>query len=173
MIFYNIASVAALAFYNEKTETNFSWGLVGRNFYLNPLLLACVVGLIFQLFEWPIPTAVVRTCSVVGDSAFAIALLGIGSQLAAISAPIQWLEAFVSTTLKCIICPLVGWMIGIWVGLTGVELQVVVLLCAMPSSVSSYVLADQMDGDSDLAASTVIVSTAFSLITLSILLAIT
>ena len=173
VIFYNVASVAALAFYNHQTETAFSWAKVFRNIVFNPLLIACVAGLSVQMIGWKIPTALVRTCEVVGASAFPMALLGIGSQLASIAVSGQWSDSLLATGLKCILCPLIGWLVASWLGLVGVELQVILLLCAMPTAVSSYVLADQMHGDADLAASAVVIGTAFSLVTLSILLALT
>ena len=172
VIFYSATSVAALAVYNEKTEFNFSWGSVWFNILSNPLLVACVFGFAFQQFNWPVPTAAVRTCSVVGGAAFPLALLGIGSQLASISVSGQWFNSIVSSTIKCIVCPIIGWLIGSSIGLTGIELQVILIMCAVPTAVSSYVLADQMNGDADLAASSVVISTTFSLFTLSILLAI-
>ena len=55
-------------------------------------------------------------------------------------------------------------------GLSGAERQVLVVLAAMPTAVSSYVLAEQMNSDAELAASSVAVSTAASMLTLTVLL---
>ena len=55
-----------------------------------------------------------------------------------------------------------------WFG--GAERQVLVILAAMPTAVSSFVLAEQMNSDADLAASSVVVSTAASMLTLTALL---
>jgi predicted permease len=172
VIFYNAASVAALAIYNEQTERKFSWKTVWVNFVFNPLLIACVLGLVVQRIGWIFPTALIRTCEVLGASAFPLALLGIGSQLASISVAGHWTESLIASFFKCVFCPLVGWLVGRWLGLSGVDLQVILILCAVPTAVSSYVLADQMKGDGALAASSVVIGTAISLITLSILLAI-
>jgi len=173
IIFYNVAAVAVLAIYNKESGAKFSWVSVIRNIVFNPLLIACVAGLVVQLSGWEIPTAIERTCVVVGNSAFPLALLGIGSQLASISVSGQWLDALVATSLKCVLCPVVGWLFAALLGLTGVDLQVVVILCATPTAVSSYVLADQMNGDADLAASTVVIGTACSMVTLTLLLSLT
>ena len=122
---------------------------------------------------WHLPKAVVRTCEVVGASAFPMALLGIGSQLVSISVKGQWSLALLPTAIKCIICPLLGWVLGRLLGLTGIELQVTMILCAVPTAVSSYVLAEQMDSDADLAASSVVICTGFSLLTFGVLLSLT
>jgi predicted permease len=172
VIFYNAASVAALAIYNEQSERNFSWKTVGFNFIFNPLLIACVLGLAVQKIGWEIPTALGRTCEVLGASAFPLALLGIGSQLASISVAGHIGESLLASFFKCVFCPMVGWLVGRWAGLSGIDLQVILILCAVPTAVSSYVLADQMKGDGALAASSVVIGTAVSLFTLSVLLAI-
>ena len=52
IIFFNVASVAVLAIYNEDTESNFSWVRVVRNVVSNPILLACLAGLIAQKLAW-------------------------------------------------------------------------------------------------------------------------
>ncbi len=171
VIFYNMAAVGVLAIYNDQTETRFSWRHIALNMITNPLLLACLAGIGVQFIGWKIPTAIVRTCEVVGASAFPMALIGIGSQLASISVGGHWGNSMIAVALKNVLCPIVGWIIGRSLGLEGVELMSILIMCAVPTAVSSYVLADQMKSSPELAASTVVVTTAFSLITLSILLA--
>ncbi len=170
-IFYNGASVLVLAIYNQRTESSFSWKSIFFNIVTNPLLLACLAGLLVQSSGLRIPTAVARTCEVVGASAFPMALVGIGSQLASISVATRWTELLITTGLKNVFCPVIGWLIGRSVGLQGMELLVILILCAVPTAVSSYVLTDQMDGDTELAASSVVIGTACSMVTLSVLLA--
>ncbi len=170
VLFYNVGSVVALAVYHQKTESNVSFGSLAAAIATNPLIWACVGGALFQIMAWPLPTAVVRTCEVVGASAFPMALLGIGSQLVSISIKGKWSRAMIPTLIKSIVCPLIGWILGRLVGLAGIELFVTVILCAAPTAVSSYVLAEQMDSDADLAASSVVICTAFSLLTLGVLL---
>ncbi len=170
ILFLNVGSVVALATYNGKTEKQVSIGITLVEIAKNPLIWACIGGALFQFSEWSLPTAIVRTCSVVGASAFPIALLGIGSQLISIPSSKGWKATVVPALIKCVVCPLIGLGIATLFGLTGSALQATVILCAMPTAVSGYVLADQMEGDADLAAGTVVVSTAVSLPTLAILI---
>ena len=170
IIFFNIASVAMLAIYNEDTESNFSWVTVLRNIVLNPILLACLAGLLVQKLEWQIPSAISRTCEIIGPAAFPMALIGIGSQLATIAIAGRLRLPLVSTVLKCVVCPAACWAIATLIGLSGPERQVLVVLAAMPTAVSSYVLAEQMNSDAEFAASSVVVSTALSILTLTVLL---
>ena len=156
IIFYNVASVAMLAIYNEDSESNFSWSRVLRNVVSNPILLACLAGWLVQQLGWQIPSSIQRTCQIVGAAAFPMALIGIGSQLAQISLRGQLRLPLVSTAIKCVVCPAVGWAIATLLGLAGAERMVLVVLSAMPTAVSSFVLAEQMNSDADLAASSVV-----------------
>ena len=171
VILYNIGSVGVLALFNEASESNFSWKTVWTNMFLNPLLLSVFAGLLFNASGLTLPTPVFRTCEVLGRSAFPIALLGIGSQLAVTSIASRWGEPIAVSMIKCVVCPLVGWGVASGLGITGPELKAILILCAVPTAISSYVLADQMKGDSDLAASSVVICTGVSLLTLSVLLA--
>ena len=170
LILYNVLSVAVLAVFNKETDSEFSWTYVLKNIATNPLLWASVLGVVFQAAGWTIPTSVERTCAVVGASAFPMALLGIGSQLISISISGNWILPLVSSVVKSVLCPLIGWAVATSLGLSGVELKVILIMCASPTAVSSYVLADQMNGDGDLAAGSVVIGTACSLLTLSVLL---
>ena len=170
ILFFNVGSVVALATYNGDTEKQFSYGGMFLNIAKNPLIWACVGGALFQYFDLAVPTAIGRTCRVVGASAFPLALLGIGSQLISIPSSSGWKSTVTPAVNKCVVCPLVGWGVGLLFGLSGVALQVTVILCAMPTSVSSYVLTEQMKGNADLAAGAVVVSTVASLPMLAILI---
>ncbi len=170
IIFFNVASVAMLAIYNEGSESNFSWRGVLRNIGTNPILLACLAGVLVQRLGWRVPEAIERTCQIIGATAFPMALIGIGSQLAQFSFSSQIRLPMASTAIKCVVCPVACWAIAMSMGLSGAERQVLVVLAAMPTAVSSYVLAEQMNSDAELAASSVAVSTAASMLTLTVLL---
>lgn len=170
ILFFNVGSVVALATYSEKSEKRFSSANTFKEIAKNPLIWACIGGALFQFLDCSLPIAIVRTFSIVGGSAFPIALLGIGSQLISIPSAEGWTATIVPAVVKCVVCPLIGFAVGTSLGLTESALQVTVILCAMPTAVSSYVLADQMEGDSNLAAGTVVISTLFSILTLAILI---
>jgi len=173
VLFYNVGSVVALAAYNENTEKRFSYRHMSINLLKNPIIWACIAGAAFQYFHWHVPTPVLHICEIIGASAFAIALIGIGSQLISIPASNAFQGTIAPTIIKCVVCPVICWILGQSVGLTGVELQAILILSATPTAVSSFVLADQMNGDADLAATSVVVCTAVSFVTLSVVLLLT
>ena len=170
VLFNNVGSVIALAAFNEKTERRFSFSMMFLSLVRNPIIWGALAGAIFQFYKWHVPTPVLHVCEIIGASAFALALIGIGSQLVSIPFNNAWTKAIVPTLIKCVLTPIICYVLGRMMGLTGIEFQAVVILSAAPTAVSSFVLSDQMDGDSDLAATAVVLCTAFSFITLSLAL---
>ena len=170
IIFYNAGSIVALAVYNEHSEERVSFAALLREIAGNPLIWACAAGLGFQFAGLGLPVPVQRACSILGGAAFPLALVGIGSQLFSISGSPRWAASMQSTLIKCVLSPAIAFGVGSLLGLEGAELQAIVVLCGVPTAVSSFVLADQMNADSDFAASAIITCTAASLPTLSVLI---
>ena len=170
VIFYNVAAVTALSIFGKDEQKKFSWSTILFNVFTNPILVACLAGWSSQTIGLTIPHVGQKTLGILGDTAFPIALLGIGSQLSNLAVVGSWSWAAIAAILKCVLCPALGWLAGWTLGMTGPELMATTILCGVPTAVSSYVLADQMGGDSDLAASTVLFSTSLSLVTLSVIL---
>jgi predicted permease len=54
-----------------------------------------------------------------------------------------------------------------WMGLTGDDLRVGVIMMGCPAAVVTYVMASQLKGNTDLAGSIVVLSTAVSAVTIS------
>jgi predicted permease len=54
-----------------------------------------------------------------------------------------------------------------WMGLTGDDLHVGVIMMGCPAAVVTYVMASQLKGDADLASTTIVLSTAVSAVTIT------
>ena len=74
------------------------------------------------------------------------------------------------SVVKLLICAAVGWAMGLAFGLTGTLFGVLVLQMAMPVAVTSFLLAEKYEADSNAVAGYVVVSTLVSVIGLPILL---
>ena len=69
---------------------------------------------------------------------------------------------------KLVICPLLMVTLGAMLGLRAENLVPVLIFFGAPTAVSSYPMAQQMDGDGELAASLVVFTSALSILTIFI-----
>ena len=67
--------------------------------------------------------------------------------------------------------PLLGWPLARWAGLSPDEMRITLLFLACPTAAASFTLAGKLGGDEALAASSVVLSTALSIASLSAVLA--
>lgn len=162
VIFYNIFAVLILQLPNG---VNFrSTGLNSlRGVATNPILIGVVIGLILAIVNLSLPTFLQRTLTALGQMAFPLALLSIGGALygTRLRGNLQW--AACASLIKVGLTPLMGWGIGVGMGLDADSLRLVAIFLAAPCASAGYVLVKQMNGDSGLAASAIVLSHLFAL----------
>jgi len=137
----------------------------------NPLLLASGMGVVFAAAGLPLPLWLHQSVAVVGQMALPLALLCIGGTLVVMPLQGKRTNAFLASLLKIGVTPLIGWPIAHWAGLSQNEVRIVLLFLATPTAAASFTLAGKLGGDEALAASSVVISTVLSILSLSIVLA--
>lgn len=125
----------------------------------NPLILACLAGLIFVLFRWKLPPVVRQTCVALGQMSTPLALLGVGATLTLVSLRDKLIPAAAATLIKVVAAPVAGYLVGLRMGLTPAELRVALILLATPTATASYVMAEQLGSDEKLAGAIIVLST--------------
>lgn len=166
VVLHNALAVIALLASQHRIDAA-AVGKMARQVATNPLLLACVAGLAWSLGPWDLPGPISRTLGVIGQFTLPAALLCIGSALVATPLKGHVWRAVPAAGLKLAIAPLAGLLAGWLLGAGAMETSVALIMLACPTAVASYVLADQLGGDSDLAAATVVVSTILSIFSLA------
>ena len=132
----------------------------------NPLIIACLAGLLYSLTGLGIPLFLYRTLEAIGQMALPLALLGIGATLSFDTVKGEVRESIAASIIKTAGAPLIGFLVGSALQLSSVEMRVALLYLTCPTAISSYVMAQQLKGNDRLAAGIVVVSTvvaAFSL----------
>jgi malonate transporter len=134
----NIAAVAMLA---RGGDTRFASAIVR-----NPLVIACVAGIAWHAVGWPVPALPARVLELLAAAALPLGLLAVGAGLRIERGTLRpstlaWFHA-----VKLGIVPAVAWALGHALGLGPVERQVAVIMAAVPTATSAYILAMQMNG---------------------------
>ncbi|ERN42021.1 putative permease [Rubidibacter lacunae KORDI 51-2] len=134
-----------------------------------PLLYATLAGLSLRWMGVSMPWRLGEGIRSLGDASIPIALLILGMQLAMTPFVLGRYEVSVSL-LRLLVGPAIAFGIGRLLRLEGLDLQVLVLQCAMPSAVNTVVWAAEFGGDAGRVARTVVVSTVLALVTLPLVL---
>jgi predicted permease len=167
--FYNVLAVVVLQGSQHKLSAA-SVSLVARTVATNPLVLACLLGLLFPLFGWKLPLVAARTFETLGAAAVPVALLCIGGSLATMTLRGRRTAVFAAAALKVFLCPALAWGLCQLVGITGDQLRIAVVLAACPTALASFVMAGKLSGDEPLASGAIALSTALSAISLTLAL---
>jgi predicted permease len=138
----------------------------------NPLVIACLLGLAWAALGWPLPDVADRVLGSLGGAALALGLLTVGAALKIEgSLPLPALAYW--TGLKLVALPACALLVGRALGLPDAQLQIALVMAAVPSAPSAYVLATQMTGRGRPVALLVTVGTLAAAITLPLWLAAT
>lgn len=132
----------------------------------NPLIIATVCGVLWNLTGLNLPEAVGVTLSRLGACALAVGLLCVGASLSLnglrnTGALMGWMIG-----VRLMVMPLVALFIGWALSLSVLECQILLLFSSLPTAPSTYVLAVRMGGDGRLVALTMSAGTLLAAATI-------
>ncbi len=138
-----------------------------RQVATNPIILSCVAGIAWSMLRLPVPVMARRTLQMLTPATLPLSLLCLGGSFSFERArrgiPLALLSAF----LKLVILTGIGLGLYRWMGLSGDDLRIGAIMLGCPTAVVTYVMAAQLSGDTDLAGTIVLVSTAASAFTIT------
>jgi malonate transporter and related proteins len=142
----------------------------GRNILRNPILVSIALGTMWHQFEVPMPEAMRTFLSMIGGAALPLALFCVGASLPGFLGEGMAVKAVAPVIFKMLLLPLVIGGLALAAGFSGLVLSVAVIAAAMPTGASAFLLARQTIGFGTASASIVAMTTASSVVTLSVLL---
>lgn len=132
----------------------------------NPLLIATLCGILFNLTGLHVPEVVGMTLSRMGNASIALGLMLVGAGLRLSGQQeAKGITAYF-LAVKLLALPAIAYGLGIWIGLTTLQLQIAVMFCALPTASSAYVLAARMGGNGPMVAFLISSGTLLSIVTL-------
>ncbi|WP_111860214.1 AEC family transporter [Acinetobacter sp. CFCC 10889] len=136
----------------------------------NPLILACIVGIIFNFSGLILWAGFADLIKQLGICSLPLGLLCVGAALQFMALKKQLWVLLLNTFARLLIMPALAYMVCIWLGLTQLETQVLVLFFALPTASASYILTKVLGGDHQLMAGVISLQTLCSVLTLPIVL---
>ena len=162
---FNILAVVALERFRAG-NTKLDVLKLLKGVITNPLIIGCVIGLIFFALGIKLPSVLERSVKDISSVATPLAIIILGSEFEFSDVKGYLKENVIVVMTRLIIVPLIIIPIAVWFGFRGEALACLLVIFASPIAVSSFAMAQQMDGDETLAAQVVAISSAFCLVTL-------
>lgn len=137
--FANMAAVGLLAHHGQ--------GRLGRELVRNPLIIATLAGMAFNVSGMSLPSPVLPFLQRLAEAAVTLGLLAVGAALQVGNSGGRRIGAFYLCAVKLLALPALAWVLASVAGLGGAAFATAVIFAALPTASSAYILAMRMGGD--------------------------
>ncbi|MCK5515229.1 MAG: AEC family transporter [Desulfobulbaceae bacterium] len=167
----NVFAVSLLVWFSGK-KVNYSQrlSLAARAMVSNPLILGCLAGVLYSRAVGDFPLFIDNSLRLASMIALPLALISIGGSLTFAGVKGNLNVSLLASVLKLIVLPILGWSFFYFFNVTGIAFKVGILFFTLPASPAIHVLSSQMNSDTQLASSTIVISTILSIFSLSVAL---
>ncbi len=152
----------------QKQRT--SYPDIVKQIIINPLILASLFGILWSFFRIPMPTILDRSLNIATGMTLPLALLSIGGSFSLEKLKGDVWKAALSTTMKLLLLPLITAALMLALKISGLDFAIGILMAAAPTAISTYIMACHMGADGELAGSVVMMSTALSAVSYTLIL---
>ncbi|MCZ8522347.1 MULTISPECIES: AEC family transporter [Paenibacillus] len=135
-----------------------------------PVIYIIPVAFFMKGFDIPVPGPIYAPINYVSDAFIATALVTLGVQLGSMKWQLNFSDVMLSNLLRLCIGPAVGFLVVLLLGIEGVMAQALVLSCAVPTSLSSVLIAVEYDNEPEFSSQVVFSSTIFSIFTVTLVI---
>lgn len=160
---FNILAVICLETFRGGKP---SFRKMGIGIITNPLIIASLLGIVFYFLHISLPYAVSKTVTDLARIATPLSLVVLGGSFTFRKLRGYMKQLWLGVAGKLLIAPLLMIPLGVALGFRDVELISLMIMSGSPTAVSSFTMAQQMDGDGELAAQLVVFTTGLSVISI-------
>jgi len=166
ILLYNTLSTIVLAVYSPVIKSD-PWSIC-KSVFKNPLIISVLVAAPFAAFKIGLPHWLLTSGEYLASMTLPLALICIGGTLSLASLRKSGDLALSASLVKMVSLPLLT-TLGAWLcGFRGAELGTLFLYFASPTAAASYVMARAANGNHELAAAIIVITTLMAAITTNI-----
>jgi len=142
------------------------------NVFLNPSVIAVLIGIIIMVFNIQIPVAILLSIRSIGNITGPLSMIIIGFILSKTQIKNYLKEStiYYGITTRLIIIPAIIYVISVLIGDRSKVMNTVIIMSAMPAAAMTSILAESFNKQKEYAAVMVSATTLLSMVTLPILL---
>jgi predicted permease len=173
VILFNILGVTVLLHHSSrKTGVVESINTFVSQLVKNPLIIGCAIGLALNLSGLALPLFLARPLDALGQAALPLILMSIGASLEFERLRGSASPTLIASVIKVAVAPAFGFLLAGLFNLDHTERMIAIFYLACPAAGMSYVMAEVMGNDGQLAGRIVALSTLLAAITLPIIIAV-
>ena len=162
---FNILAVVSLeSFRGGKPSVK----KMAKGIATNPLIIASLIGIAFNLLQITLPSAVQKTVNDLGGVATPLSLVALGGFFTVAKVKEYRRQLTIGVLGRLVFSPLLMVSAGILMGFRDELLIPLLIMSGAPTAVSSFPMAQQMDGDGELAAGLVVFTSGLAIVTMFI-----
>ena len=166
ILLYNSLSSVVLAVYSPSMKSD-PWSIF-KSILRNPLIISVLLATPMAYGQVPLPNWLLTSGDYLAQMTLPLALMCIGGTLSLAALRDSGRLAIDASLVKMVWLPLVG-TLGAWLcGFRGAELGILFLYIGSPTAAASYVMARAANGNHELAASIIVITTLMAAITTNI-----
>ncbi len=163
---YNIFSVIVLSI-RGKEKKKIDVKQIIKSLVTNPIILGILAGIPFALLEVDFPYIIDKSISNITSLTMPLSLLSVGAVFKMDNISSKLKPSIMASLIKLVIQPVIILPIGILLGFRNEEIVALLVMSGSPTTVSSFIMAKNMNNDSELASSIVVITTLFSALTIT------
>ncbi len=166
----NLLAILALLLPHRNSTRQTGCSFWYRSLLSNPLILAALLGIVWSYWQLPLPQLIDRSFSLTASITLPLALLAIGGSFSLGKLRGDLVQATLASLFKVVALPLLTIAFMLLLDVRGLDLGIAVLMAGAPAAAACTVLAQQLDGNTELTGSIILLSTLFSLVSYPVIL---
>jgi malonate transporter len=164
----NVLCVSILIWFSgEKTLLVNRMGQILKGLVSNPLILACISGIVYANLVQGFPPFIDSTLQLCSFVALPLAMLSVGAALSLAGIKDHFKLSLIASIFKLLVLPAIGYLLLTAFGVAGVAFKVGLIYFTLPTSPALYILSSQLNSDTELASAAIALSTILSFFSLS------
>ncbi|MDF2643871.1 MAG: hypothetical protein K0R45_3145 [Pseudomonas sp.] len=166
IVFYNTLSTIVLAVYSPVIKSD-PWSIF-KSVMANPLIISVILASPFAYYGIGLPNWLEKSGSYLAQMTLPLALICIGGTLSLASLRKSGKLAVSASLVKMVWLPLFCTLAAWLVGFRGAELGILFLYFGSPTAAASYIMARAANGNYELAAAIIVLTTLAAAVTTNI-----
>jgi predicted permease len=165
---YNVLAIIILTYTDESRSSRVSVKDTLISIAKNPLIVAILLGIAFSLTGFGMPIIATRTMGYFGAMVTPLALMTIGASFNFMNISSNLKPVILASIVKLFLMPSIVVLFAIVIGFANKDILLIYLLFGTPSATVSYIMTAAMNGDKDLAANIIMVTTILSIFSMTL-----